>query len=163
MRRVKRLFSDNVSCEITPELSQIRRRRRQECFALFLCTGETLSVQDIINIQNRTGLSPLFFALARNEKLDVSRSYARSLCAQVFRPQTKYDAIRAMKACNFSISEELLGVVLSFLSHTPAYVNAGCAECRKFIGEISCLDYQDFILIPYTKNKTAHISRIQPR
>ena len=158
MRNFEKIFSFSIADEIAPDILNAKDKKNASKFALILSNGETISATEIKNVQYRTGLIPLFF-LARTNEFTVSRSYARSLGASVIRPRTNIEFARAMKECEFAISEELSGAVFSLLSHTPTYINAGNAECRRFISEVVKWNVASEIIIPYTKNRTAIIRR----
>lgn len=158
MRKLKNAFSYSIAEEIMPDLSTLYGKTNPDKFALFLKTGESLSIPEIQDIKIRTGLSPLFFEISENSSAELSRSYARGLGAPIVRVITQCKLAFALKECSFTVSEDVTGALLSFLSHTPTYVDAGCAEIRSFIGDISKYDIPADAIIPYTKNRTEIIT-----
>ena len=157
MRKLKNAFSYSIAEEITPDLSGFKNQTPATKFALILNSGETLSISDISDIRERTELSPLFLDVRGFTKSELVRSYARSLGASIVKADTSKSFAFAIRECGFAISEEAEGAFLSFLSHTPAYINAGDPKCRALIGRISNLDFSPEMIIPYTKNRASCI------
>ena len=150
-----------IAEEIMPDLSYFKNQTPTTKFALILSTGDSLTISDISDIRKRTGLDPLFFELRGLSSPELLRSYARSLGASVVKADSDKGFAFAIRECEFSVSEGADGAFLSFLSHTPAYVNADSAECRALIGRISKLNLPPEMIIPYTKNRAYAIRRTQ--
>ncbi len=161
MKKIENSFSYSVAEEIMPDLSYFKSQTRSTKFALILNTGETLSISDISDIAKRTELSPLLFDVGEFANSELLRSYARSLGAAVVKVQTDKKFAFAIRECGFSVSEDAEGAFLSFLSHTPTYINAGDSRCRALIGRISKLNFSPEVIIPYTKNRASVIERPQ--
>ena len=159
MQKLKLAFSYSVAKEIMPELSFSKNNSRHTKFALILSTGESISISEIEDIKKRTSLTPVFFDVFLGFHSELLRSYARSLGATIVKVQTKKDFADALKECSFTVTEEITGALFSFLSHTPAYIDAGNYECRNFIGETTKWNISSEIIMPYTKNRTAIIHR----
>ncbi|MBE6644249.1 MAG: hypothetical protein E7612_02575 [Ruminococcaceae bacterium] len=159
MQDLKDYFSYSAAEEIMPDITFSKSGDSLCRFALILDSCETISKQEISEIEGRTQLSPLFLDISRDSKHTEIRSYARSLGAPVIHPDSKEELFCALNGCCFSISEDIKGAVFSFLCDTPSYVNAGDARCRKFLGESARWDISSEIIIPYTKNRTANIRR----
>ena len=140
-----------------PDLSRFKSRTPEAKFALILNTGETLSISDVLDIKERTELSPLFFDVRGFSKSDLLRSYARGLGASIARIETSGNFAFAIRECAFAVCEEAEGAFLSFLSHTPTSINAGDPRCRALIGKMIKLNLSSEMLIPYTKNRTTFI------
>ena len=159
VKNLKNVFSYSIAEEIMPDLAHLGRKDSPDKFALILKTGASLSIPDICDIKTRTGLSPLFFEISQASNTELSRAYARRLGAPITKAFTRCNFATTLKECSFSISEDVTGFFLSFLSHTPTYVDAGCSEIRSLIGEMIKFDIPHGIIIPYTKNRTKIIDR----
>ena len=159
MLNLKTAFSYSIAAEIMPDISYFKKKAIPTKFALILKTGESLSIPEIYDIKTRTGLSPLFLDIFENSNSELLRSYARSLGASVVKAKNQSKFASGIKECSFSISEDFAGALLSFLSHTPTYAYAGCTENRILIGQMCKLDMPPGAIMPYTKNRTAIISR----
>ncbi len=157
MKELKNAFSCSLAEELMPDLSCLAPRAEPTKFALFLSTGESVSIYDVEEIKKKTGLTPLFFNLYENSNHKLLRSYARSLNACVVKAESRNKFALKMSDCAFSVSENASGAFLSLLSHTPVYVDAGSSECRSLVANISRFDFSSEIIIPYTKNRTSVI------
>lgn len=152
-------FYFSLAEEITPDIPSCRASGDKE-FGVILGGGDTLSPSDIEKISERTSLSPVFFAISRDGSLDISRLYSRWLGAPLIIPKTISAAVSAMRECNFTITEEAVGALLSLISGTPAYLNSGSEGCREIIGEFSKDGFFSSVFIPYTKSRTELIKRV---
>ena len=159
MHRIEELFLYSLACEIFPDLSQNKAEQIKNNFAIILKDGKSINAFDVTDIQNRTDLLPRFIAPPRSAELKISRSYARRLGVEVVIPRGKKELKYAMKNCLFTVSEGIDGALISFLSDTPVYINAGCKECRTLLGKIAKFEIANGLFIPYTKNRTAKILR----
>jgi len=161
MRSVWERFYYSVADALIPNVFPPKKHREKNKFAVILSGGETLTADDINKISQRCNLTPLFFALSREGELDLSRSYARSLDTTVVIPKNHIEFAFAAKECAFSINESALGGILSFFSHTPAYLNSGCKDCRTLIGELTECGISPPLFMPYTKNRAYIINKVR--
>ena len=153
MRNFERSFSFSLSSEIMPDIEGVKSASLKTSFALILKGGESLSANEIDEIRSRTSLSPLFVSTQSSDTA-LLRSYARRLGAPLVNAGESADIAKRLAGCAFSVSEEIHGALLSLLSLTPAYVDAGDTDCRRLIARTSSLDMPRGVIIPYTKNRT---------
>lgn len=151
-------FYFSLAEEITPDAPDVRASGDKE-FAVILGDGDTLSPSDIENISKRTSLSPIFFAISRDVSLDISRLYSRWLGAPLIIPRGLSESVSAMRECNFTVCENSVGALFSFISRTPAYLNSSSDGCREIIAEFSGEGFLSSVFIPYTKGRTELIKR----
>jgi hypothetical protein len=123
-------------------------------FALMMRDGESLSPHQILNIQKRTGLSPIFITYSQDGELDVSRRYARTLGATLAIPRCAAAAAELLSACNFSICESAEYAIFSLSAKLPTYINASCPKCRSLTARICASGANPNVIMPYTKNRT---------
>ena len=159
MRDLEKMFSYSLSEEIMPYVKEAKTSSSRNSFALIFNKGDTISAPDIIEIANRTSLSPLLFDVFGSCEKETLRSYSRSVGAPIIKTDSRLDLTIRLAECAFSVSEGVDGALISIASRTPSYINAGDAECRRILGEVGKMNIHSGILIPYTKNRTAKIRR----
>lgn len=139
--------------------SSYEKKATPSFFAVILNDGASLCESDILDILRRERLRPLFFDVSRATDREILKRRARAVGARIIKPHTYDGFFRYASDCAFAVSEELCGAVLSFLSHTPVYVDASRRECRELVALFSRVPQHTNVIMPYTKNRTRIIKR----
>ena len=153
-------FSSFIAKRLIPELKFKPEKEKAASFAIILEDGQSLSVQDVGEIKERTSLSPLFFVISPKRTLDISRRYARILNGRLAFARGFSEATELISKLSFTVSESLFGSYVSFFAGTPVYIPDGVPILHSFIEETKRCALPDGIFIPYKKNKTEDIGSL---
>lgn len=154
-------FAYSIANEIAPDLKEQASRCKGRNFAFILGSGTSLTAGDVREITERTDLTPIFIVFRENTEIDASRYFSRLFDSKILFPRNRSEFGAAVKECQFTVSESILGAYSSLLSHTPVYLNSKSGVCRSFIAELVAMGCSENILIPYTKNRTDIIKKVR--
>ena len=153
-------FSRYISEKLIPNPNITPREKSSNSFAVILEDGQSISIQDVCKIKERTSLSPLFFVISPTRTLDISRRYSRILDGRLALAKSYSSAVELLSNLSFTVCESLFGSYVSFFAGTPTYICDNSPLSRTFIREVSVCSLPEDIFIPFQKNKTEKIRRV---
>ncbi len=151
------IFSNFVSENLIPEIKFKAENKKRHSFAVILEDGQSISIQCLEKIRERTSLSPIFFVISASRTLDISRKYARVLDERLAVAQGLGSAVKLLSEFAFTVSESISGSYISFFAGTPVYLSNTSPLSRSFIEEMKKCSLPNGIFMPYKKNRTEKI------
>ena len=136
-------------CFLLPQAEKRSAPKRQ--FLWIISGKKNISVEDIIDISRRRGVTPIAVSLFADNDIDSISKIQRYGIKTVI-PKNQNQLKKLLANSEFSLSERLHGAIFSIVSHVPTYITTDSDKNQALLNEIDSRTVGCRILLPYSKN-----------